>query len=142
MNGDSTSWTELQHAECNEAFLNWDNKHWTVLCRAPEPEGGWHHVNSITGDALRYGIRHCANADAVDSVLSDIRSDCPHVTMHQIVPAPMGLAGNELEPEGRRFFMGAEEEEAQCEKALQSASQRPLRLVPSMQVLFESPRFV
>ena len=66
-----------------DAMVNWNNSHWTVL--QPDPSGhGWMHTNSITGPGLAHVRRRRIAEGGVDALLEAIRAQSGAVELHAL----------------------------------------------------------
>ena len=76
-----------------DAMVNWNNHHWTVLQADPSGDG-WMHTNSIRGPGPVHGRRRRLAEGDVDALLDAIRAESGAVTLHALTPC----AGGQLLP--------------------------------------------
>ena len=92
-----------------DAFVNWNNQHWTVLV-GRSCQGPWIHTNSVfEGQQTFHGRVETTDSAHVAQILADIASHCGAYSLHRVVRASPG--GEQfLEAAGRRAMLPPEEE--------------------------------
>ena len=85
-----------------DAFVNWNNQHWTVLVGRSH-QGPWIHTNSVFGSGEKFHGRVVARkSDEVAEILTNIATHYGSYSLHRVVRA--GPGGDRfLEAAGRRM---------------------------------------
>ena len=107
--GDSMSLDAFMAQGAVDAFVNWNNQHWTVLV-GRSAYGPWIHTNSFfEGQQTFHGRVETTDRAQVMQILADIASHCGSYSLHCVVRASLG--GEQfLEASGRRAMLPPEEE--------------------------------
>lgn len=107
--GDSMSLDAFVGQGDVDAFVNWNNQHWTVLV-GRSSHGPWIHTNSFfQGQQSFHGRVEITESAHVAQILTDIASHCGSYSLHRVVRARPG--GDQfLEAAGRRAMLPPEEE--------------------------------
>jgi len=107
--GDSMSLDAFLAQGAVDAFVNWNNQHWTVLV-GHSSDGPWIHTNSFfEGQQTFHGRVETSESAHVVQILADIASHCGSYSLHRVVRASPG--GEQfLEAAGRRAMLPLEEE--------------------------------
>ena len=101
---------ELCEATDAQAFVNWNQQHWTVLRRGGS-RGGWVHLNSQPGRAVHLG-RHEVTQAEIMVLLAHIQDACGGVTLHRVTRVRSEGAALLLSAEGMRAMLPPEIQEA------------------------------
>jgi hypothetical protein len=92
-----------------DAFVNWNNQHWTVLVGCSR-QGPWIHTNSIfQGPQTFHGRVETTESADVVQILTDIARHCGSYSLHRVVRAGPG-GDQSLEAAGRLLMLPPEEE--------------------------------
>jgi len=107
--GDSMSLDAFLAQGAVDAFVNWNNQHWTVLV-GHSTDGPWIHTNSVfQGKETFHGRVETSERAQVVQILTDIAGHCGSYSLHRVVRASPG--GEQfLEAAGRRAMLPLEEE--------------------------------
>ena len=107
--GDSMSLSAFLTQGEVDAFVNWNNQHWTVLVGLSS-DGPWIHTNSFfEGQQTFHGRVQTRESAVVARILTDGASHYGSYSIHRVIKARPG-GDQYLEAAGRRAMLPPEEE--------------------------------